>query len=111
MAVLGVRSMIPAIIVFGNVLRSCWYLSIPLALIIRFLYFKYRSPLRQYPGPFLASGSRAWKGAQECDVPSVRLDSLLIYLSLLSLEHLVWPHRDRSYQNPREVWTGSQNRA
>lgn len=30
--------------------------------IVRFLYLRYASPLRRYPGPFLASGSRAWKG-------------------------------------------------
>lgn len=30
--------------------------------IARFLFRRYASPLRKYPGPFLASGSRAWKG-------------------------------------------------
>jgi hypothetical protein len=29
--------------------------------VLRFLYLRYASPLRKYPGPFLASGSRAWK--------------------------------------------------
>jgi cytochrome P450 len=30
-------------------------------LLLRFLSRRYLSPLRSYPGPFLASGSRAWK--------------------------------------------------
>ncbi|EME48373.1 hypothetical protein DOTSEDRAFT_161862 [Dothistroma septosporum NZE10] len=38
-----------------------WPLVLPLVLVVRFLCYKYASPLRQYPGPLLASGSRAWK--------------------------------------------------
>lgn len=42
--------------------RQYWFVLIPLVLVLRFLYYKLASPLRKYPGPFLASGSRAWKG-------------------------------------------------
>lgn len=41
--------------------RTYWFWVIPCALIVRFLFYRYASPLRQYPGPFVASGSRAWK--------------------------------------------------
>ncbi|GAB7358283.1 hypothetical protein MBLNU230_g2357t1 [Neophaeotheca triangularis] len=44
-----------------RVLRANWYLFMPVFVFLRFLYRRYASPLRQYPGPFLASGSRAWK--------------------------------------------------
>ena len=40
---------------------SYWPLLVPLAVLLRFIYYRYASPLRQYPGPILASGSRAWK--------------------------------------------------
>lgn len=43
-------------------LRLYWFLTIPAVLILRFFNKKIASPLRKYPGPFLASGSRAWKG-------------------------------------------------
>ena len=43
-------------------LRYYWFIVIPVVLIVRFIYFKYASPLKKYPGPFLASGSRVWKG-------------------------------------------------
>jgi cytochrome P450 len=42
-------------------LSSYWYLVIPTLLIVRFLVQRYNSPLRVYPGPFLASGTRLWK--------------------------------------------------
>lgn len=42
-------------------LRIYYPLLIPIALLVRFLYYRYNSPLRKYPGPLLASGSRAWK--------------------------------------------------
>jgi hypothetical protein len=42
-------------------IRAYWSLLLPAALIFRFAYYRYASPLRQYPGPLLASGSRAWK--------------------------------------------------
>lgn len=38
-----------------------WPILVPALFLIRFLYYRYASPLRHYPGPFLASGSRAWK--------------------------------------------------
>lgn len=43
-------------------LRVYWFLTIPFVLILRFSCRKFFSPLRKYPGPLLASGSRAWKG-------------------------------------------------
>ena len=42
-------------------IRAYWFLLFPAALVCRFVYYRYASPLRQYPGPLLASGSRAWK--------------------------------------------------
>lgn len=42
--------------------RLYWFVLVPLVLVLRFVYYKLASPLRKYPGPFLASGSRAWKG-------------------------------------------------
>jgi len=42
-------------------IRAYWLLLLPAALLCRFVYYRYASPLRQYPGPWLASGSRAWK--------------------------------------------------
>lgn len=48
-----------------NVLKSYWYLLVPVVLVLRFFYYRYASPLRNYPGPFLASGSRAWKGEMD----------------------------------------------
>lgn len=42
--------------------RQYWFILLPLIFVVRFVYYKYASPLRKYPGPFLASGSRAWKG-------------------------------------------------
>lgn len=57
-----------------KLLRTYWYLALPLVLALRFFYYKLASPLRNYPGPFLASGSRAWKGKMPhmslCHVPS-----------------------------------------
>lgn len=42
-------------------LRAYCLLLLPVALLCRFVYYRYASPLRQYSGPLLASGSRAWK--------------------------------------------------
>ncbi|KAM0712585.1 hypothetical protein Q7P35_000031 [Cladosporium inversicolor] len=42
-------------------LRAYWLLLLPAFLVCRFVYYRYASSLRQYPGPLLASGSRAWK--------------------------------------------------
>ncbi|KAI1440198.1 cytochrome P450 [Annulohypoxylon stygium] len=44
-----------------EIFKEQWYLLIPLFLIARILYIRYASPLREYPGPFLASFSRLWK--------------------------------------------------
>ncbi|KAK5172094.1 uncharacterized protein LTR77_003732 [Saxophila tyrrhenica] len=50
-----------AVVQLIKALRTYWFAVIPAVFILRFLYYKYSSPLRKYPGPFLASGSRAWK--------------------------------------------------
>lgn len=56
-----------------KMLRGYWFLLVLLVFIIRFFYYKYVSPLRSYPGPFLASGSRAWKGPSPKSPQSPRL--------------------------------------
>ncbi|KAI1135597.1 cytochrome P450 [Hypoxylon sp. FL0543] len=43
------------------IFKEQWYLLVPLLFITRLLYKRYASPLREYPGPFLASCSRLWK--------------------------------------------------
>ncbi|USW48751.1 Putative cytochrome P450 [Septoria linicola] len=52
---------IPAVVHVYRLLKDYWALTILLTLVLRFTYYKYASPLRHYPGPLLASGSRAWK--------------------------------------------------
>lgn len=42
-------------------LVSWWFVIIPGAIVLRALYRKYSSPLRKYPGPWLASTTRLWK--------------------------------------------------
>ncbi|RYP66847.1 hypothetical protein DL771_007569 [Monosporascus sp. 5C6A] len=42
-------------------IKEYWPVLVPIFLIFRALYRRYASPLRQYPGPFLASFSRLWK--------------------------------------------------
>lgn len=44
-----------------RLLKLWWPLLIPAFLLVRFLVYRYASPLRRYPGPLLASGSRTWK--------------------------------------------------
>lgn len=51
-----------AVVAVTGMLGAYLYLVLPLFLGLRFLYYRYNSPLRRYPGPLLASGSRAWKG-------------------------------------------------
>lgn len=43
------------------IFREYWPVLVPIFLTIRLLYKRYASPLRRYPGPFLASCSRLWK--------------------------------------------------
>lgn len=43
-------------------LRNHPFLILLHLIAIRFFFRKYASPLRNYPGPFVASGSRVWKG-------------------------------------------------
>jgi hypothetical protein len=38
-----------------------WFVTIPTLIVLRALYRKYASPLRKYPGPWLASMTRLWK--------------------------------------------------
>ncbi|KAK3307209.1 cytochrome P450 [Chaetomium strumarium] len=42
-------------------LAAHWALALVGALVVRALYKRYASPLRKYPGPFLASVTRLWK--------------------------------------------------
>ncbi|KAI7364108.1 GMC oxidoreductase [Hortaea werneckii] len=51
----------PAVVQILGFCKRNWFILLPLFIIIRFLYYRYSSPLRHYPGPFLASGSRLWK--------------------------------------------------
>ena len=62
MAVITTASEDSAVVQAVKLLRNYWFLLLPLVLVVRFYYYKYASPLRSYPGPYLASGSRAWKG-------------------------------------------------
>lgn len=58
------RSISPTKAVVASVLPfliSWWFVIVPSVITVRFLYNKYASPIRKYPGPFLASGSRLWK--------------------------------------------------
>ena len=50
-----------AVVQLVRLLRAYWLLLLPAAIVLRFVYYRYASPLRLYPGPLLASGSRAWK--------------------------------------------------
>lgn len=50
-----------AVLTALRTLLSYWPIVLLLVLVARFLYYKYASPLRHYPGPLLASGSRLWK--------------------------------------------------
>ncbi|KAK0271801.1 hypothetical protein LTR35_013277 [Friedmanniomyces endolithicus] len=61
MAVITTASEDSAVVQAVKLLRNYWFLLLPLVLVVRFYYYKYASPLRSYPGPYLASGSRAWK--------------------------------------------------
>jgi hypothetical protein len=61
MAGLAVEFHDGAVVQAVRFLRAYWLLLLPLAVVLRFFYYRYASPLRLYPGPFLASGSRAWK--------------------------------------------------
>ncbi len=44
-----------------NVLAAYWVVVLPLLFVLRLVYIRYASPLRRYPGPWLASVSRLWK--------------------------------------------------
>ncbi|OTB01706.1 hypothetical protein M426DRAFT_63551 [Hypoxylon sp. CI-4A] len=44
-----------------TIFKEQWYLLVPLFIVVRIIYVRYASPLREYPGPFLASFSRLWK--------------------------------------------------
>jgi hypothetical protein len=61
MAGLTVEVQDGAVVQVVRFLRAYWLLILPVAVILRIVYYRYASPLRLYPGPLLASGSRAWK--------------------------------------------------
>jgi len=61
MAVLTIEVHDGAIVQVIRFLRLYWTLLLPVVVVFRFFYYRYASPLRLYPGPLLASGSRAWK--------------------------------------------------
>ncbi len=52
------KALIASIYTFAE---KYWPVVIPVFLVVRILYKRYASPLRRYPGPFLASFSRLWK--------------------------------------------------
>jgi hypothetical protein len=43
------------------IIRVYWFLTLLAVIVIRFLVQRFNSPLRKYPGPFIASGSRIFK--------------------------------------------------
>jgi hypothetical protein len=45
----------------ADFVTTYWAILLPSAFVLRILYKRYASPLRKYPGPFLASFSRLWK--------------------------------------------------
>lgn len=50
--------------VLGNLITiflANWHIILPVLFVVRLLVIRYSSPLRKYPGPFLASVSRLWK--------------------------------------------------
>lgn len=54
----------PTRAVFGTIVglvAAHWILAVVSLVVTRALYKRYASPLRKYPGPFLASFSRLWK--------------------------------------------------
>jgi hypothetical protein len=52
----------PAILALWAALYTYIWAVLPIVIVGRFLIRRYSSPLRQYPGPLIASGSRVWKG-------------------------------------------------
>lgn len=51
-----------AVLLVWQFLKAHPFLIIFVLLFVRPLYNRYSSPLRQFPGPFLASCTRLWKG-------------------------------------------------
>ncbi|KAF2172252.1 hypothetical protein M409DRAFT_63002 [Zasmidium cellare ATCC 36951] len=61
MAVLHAEERESTVLALLKAIGAYWVFVVPLVLLVRFAYYRYVSPLRKYPGPLLASGSRAWK--------------------------------------------------
>ncbi|KAH9909692.1 cytochrome P450 [Xylariomycetidae sp. FL2044] len=60
----GEKTVSPLRVFFFAILsfvEEYWYILLPLFIIARASYRRYASPLRKYPGPFLASCTRLWK--------------------------------------------------
>jgi hypothetical protein len=45
--------------------KAHFFLAAFVAIVLRGLYKRYASPLKDIPGPFLASCSRLWKGRRD----------------------------------------------
>ena len=85
--------------VLWTVLSEHFILILVGALVANYTRRRYVSPLRDLPGPFLASCSRLWKGAyrMRCCSCSTQADER-------SMEYIQWAHRGGPYQVTREIW-------
>lgn len=88
-----------ASMLFSTVFSSLHWILLSL-LLLRPLYRRYSSPLRRFPGPFVASCTRLWKGnwlqSLQCytEPPWQKWEALAdTFPPVFSLEHLDWPHR------------------
>lgn len=54
-----------------HTLRMHGVILLALGIVLRLVYNRYGSPLRKYPGPFLASCTRLWQGEISGDAISM----------------------------------------